>query len=257
MTRALARTNFNSSRLVRFLADLALVEAAEPGYAFAEKLGLWLDFNDAIALYAVHNASTAHSPASPSGGRSAAGDVLGEEFVRVRTSLANSITQSCSPQGSGTRIKLPTPEPGAPLEIAAHHEAYRRFHLAHQRDMESKLRPLRVFVREALRRATPALGKLAALDACLDEILSERESRLLATVPSLLEKRFGQLFAAHRQALEDAQQADDPATWTQAGGWLAEFCKDMQVVLLAELDLRLQPTLGLIEAFSNEMAKHR
>jgi hypothetical protein len=39
----------------------------------------------------------------------------------------------------------------------------------------------------------------------------------------------------------------------QAGGWLTRFCNDMQMLLLAEMDLRLQPTMGLIEAFDNKI----
>jgi hypothetical protein len=53
----------------------------------------------------------------------------------------------------------------------------------------------------------------------------------------------------------DNEQPDDPALWMQPGGWLANFCRELQGVLLAELDLRLQPTVGLIEALSNEVGK--
>ena len=40
------------------------------------------------------------------------------------------------------------------------------------------------------------------------------------------------------------------------GGGLDVFGKEMQEVLLAELEVRLQPVVGLIEAFSNEVKKH-
>jgi hypothetical protein len=61
------------------------------------------------------------------------------------------------------------------------------------------------------------------------------------------------LFKAHQQMLVDTQQTDNPAGWTQAGAWLARFCNDMQMLLLAELELRLQPTVGLIEALNNNI----
>jgi hypothetical protein len=111
---------------------------------------------------------------------------------------------------------------------------------------------LRVNVREALAKASPRLKKLADLDATLEKILRDRESKLLSKVPVLLKKRFEQLFKAHQQTLVDAQQADNPAGWTEAGGWLARFCNDMQMLLLAEMELRLQPTMGLIEAFKQD-----
>jgi len=112
------------------------------------------------------------------------------------------------------------------------------------------VQPLRVNVRDALAKASPRLKQLADLDATFEAILRERESKLLATVPVLLKKRFEHLYKAHQQALVDAQQADDPAGWMNPGAWLARFCKDMQTLLLAEVALRLQPTVGLIEALT-------
>lgn len=244
------RKNLNSSRLIRFLADLSIVDAAESKQAFAERLGQWLDFSDAIVLHAAHSAPP--SAAAP-GGHAAARGAAEQEFVRIRTALVDSITTSCSPQIGATRIKLPTPQPGAAIEVASFYEPYHRFYLALQGEMEVSIRPLRARLRQALASASPALKQLAALDAALDKILSGRERQLLATVPVLLEKRFGQLLRAHRQSLESGQ-ADDPAGWMQPGGWLADFGKELQGVLLAELDLRLQPTVGLIEALSNEVA---
>jgi hypothetical protein len=259
MTRA-SRTNFNSSRLVRFLADLSVMDAAESTQAFAEKLGEWLDFADAITLHSAHNAIAAKPAAAPAG---ASIDVR-ETLARVRANLVNAITKSCTPGLGETRIKLPMPqiedaEGTAGTKYAAVYEPYHRFYLAHQREMEVSLRPLRANVRQALAQASATLRQLATLDAALDDILSAHERKWLATVPVLLEKRFGQLFKAHQQALAETPQGqvDDPALWMQAGGWLAVFCQELQGVLLAELDVRLQPTIGLIEAFSNEADKHK
>ncbi len=260
MTQSLPRTNFNRSRLLRFLADLSIVDAAESKQVFAERLGQWLDFSDAITLHAAHNANSTSSSTAPSGVQSVAGvsGVSGvaveEEFARVRTALVNSITTSCSSSIGETRIKLPTPKPGAAIAIAIAFDPYRRFYLAHQGDMELSVRPLRSRVRQALSRASATLKQLAALDEALDKILSVRERQLLSTVPLLLERRFEQLLKAHQQPLVDTRQADAPALWMQPGGWLADFCKELQGVLLAELDLRLQPTVGLIEALRNEAA---
>lgn len=257
MTRALPRTNLHSSRLIRFFADLAMVDAVGPGNAFAEKLGLWLDFTDAITLRAAHDVSTTGTPEAPSGVQAHARVAVGAQFARVRAALADSITKSCSPNGGKTRIEMPTPQAGVPLDLGVAYAPYRRSYLAHQRDMDLSVRPLRANVREVLASASPPLKKLAALDAALDEILREREASLLSTVPSLLKKRFEQLFKAHQQTLVDTQQADNPAAWMRAGAWLACFCHELETVLLAELDLRLQPTLGLMEALNHETTKHQ
>ncbi len=256
MTRVLPRTNFHSSKLIRCLADLAIVDAVEPGNAFAEKLGQWIHFTDAITLSAVHNDSIASTPKTQPKiqheQQFVARVAAGVEFDQTQTVLVNSIMKSFSPNSGKTHIQLPTSELELPMDLGAAYVPYRRFYEAHQRDMELSVQPLRINVREALAKASPRLRKLADLDATLEKILRDRESKLLSKVPVLLKKRFEQLFKAHQQKLVDTQQADNPVAWTQAGGWLARFCNDMQMLLLAEVELRLQPTVGLIEAFKQD-----
>lgn len=239
MTRALTRTNFHSSKLIRVLSDLAVVDAVEPGTAFAEKLGLWLNLHDAINLCAALNESSTDQPSAKFGKKSVTSVAIGDEFARVRTGLVNSITQS------------------RPLNLGADYEPYRRYYAAQQRAMDSSVRPLRAAVRAALAKASPALKQLADLDATFDAIVCERESKLLSTVPLLLKRRFAQLREAHQKMLVDTQQADDPALSMTTGAWAARFSHELQMALLAELDLRLQPAVGLIEALNNEMTKHK
>jgi hypothetical protein len=256
MTRVSPRTNFHSSKLIRCLVDLANVDTVEPGKAFAEKLGLWIHFSDAVTLSAVHNDSIANPPKMQARNQQeqpfAACTAVCTEFDRIQAILMNSVIKSCSSNLGKTHIELPTPTFELPLDLATAHVPYRRFYEAHQRDMELNVQPLRIKVREALAKASTGLRKLAELDATLEKILCERERLLLAKVPLLLKKRFEQLFKAHQQMLVDTQQADNPAGWTLAGGWLARFCNDMQMLLLAEVELRLQPTVGLIEALKQD-----
>ena len=252
MTRVIPRTNFHSSRFIRCLADLAMVDAADPGNAFAETLGQWIHFADAITLSAVHNDGIANQPTMQPEAHAAVHTAAVAEFERTQTFLVNSITKSCAPNPGRTHIKLPAPILELPLDLAAAYAPYRRFYETHQRDMELSIQPLRTNTREALAKASPRLRKLAELDAALEKILRDRERQLLSKVPVQLRKRFDQLFKEHQQKLADTQQADNPARWTQAGGWLARFCSDMQMLLLAEVELRLQPAMGLIEAFKQD-----
>ncbi|MEC5218574.1 hypothetical protein RCH09_003546 [Actimicrobium sp. GrIS 1.19] len=252
MTRAFPRTNFHSSELIRCLTDLAIVEVVEPGPAFAEKLGMWIHFADAIALSAVHGDSPAGAPSAAAGAAAGPDAALTREFARIEARLTQSIIDSGAPGLARAHIKLPTPVLALPMDIAASFAPYRRFYDAHQRDMEMTIQPLRVNVREALANTSPRLRKLAELDAVLEKILRERESKLLASVPLLLKKRFTDLFHTHQQQLVDARQDDNPVSWTRPGGWLARFCADLQTLLQAELALRLQPTAGLLEAFNEQ-----
>lgn len=252
MTRVLPRTNFHSSTLIRSLTELALADAADPGNAFAEKLGLWIHFTDAITLSAVHADGMASLPKTQPGEHADIRATAGAEFERMQALLAKSIVESCSPGARKTHIRLPAPDIELPMNFKAAYAPYRRFYEAHQRDMDASIQPLRVNVREAVAKASPQLRKLAELDATFEKILRDRERQLLSKVPVLLAKRFEQLFKEHQQKLAEAGQEDKPAAWTQAGGWLARFCNDMQMLLLAEAEFRLQPVLGLIEACNEE-----
>lgn len=235
MPSDLPRTHFNRSRLTCLLADLALVDADEPGAAFAERWGLWLDVGDAIALSATLAGSRTLAAAPDSLPPAQSFRTACED---VRYALEQSIRTSCSPHAAG-RLRLPLPEASA-------YQPYQRFYQAHQRDMELAIGPLRSRVRTVLAQSSPALRQLAALDRLLDDTLGSRESRLLGTVPPLLEKCFTRL----RQA-GGADERADGGRDGQPGGWWAAFGQTVQAALLAELELRLQPVIGLIEAFEH------
>lgn len=250
MARALTRTHFHSSRLIRTLADLAVLETTGPAAALGEKLGLWIDFADAIALTGVLNAA---KPDPQAGVHAPQGATVAQEFAKARAGLESMVTKSSSPAAGRARADLQWPTLDDPLEDPRVYAPLRRYHQAHQRDMENSVRSLRAKVRDGVALASPALRQLVALDAALEGVLGEREARLMASLPSLMEKRFNQLRKAHLQARQDLPAADDkPALWMQPGAWLARFCTELQTVLLAELDLRLQPAVGLLEALHND-----
>jgi hypothetical protein len=216
------------------------VEAS--GMDFAERLGLWLNAFDAIGLQAellsIKAIKTA-APGKPTDARPTRAQAIDEDFQRVRTALANAIAQD---------LVLNAASAGD-----AAYSPYRQRHLELQRRMELMIAPLRDHVRQALCRVSPMLRQLAALDAVLEQVLAPRGQMLLPTVAALMERRFEQLRLAHRQELEAAGQQDDPALWRQSGGWLDVFGKDWRQALSAEMDLRLEPVAGLIEALSNEL----
>lgn len=204
-----------------------------------------MHFTDAIALSSVHESGMAKvAPQSPAL-REAAGVRLEAECERIRAFIISSITKSCA--GGAAVIRLPLP-----LGDEVAYAPYRQFYEAHQRDMTLSIEPLRVNLREALAKASPALRKLAELDIVMERILRERESRLLARVPALLQKRFDAAYAAHREQLAASGEPDNPAAWMQAGGWLIRFCQVLQSLLLAEAELRLQPSTGLLEALKQQ-----
>lgn len=257
MALASPRISFNSSRLVRILSDLDIAEFAESKQSFAERLGQWLDLGDAISLSAALKPGAVNGARAPKGPASAGGLPVQEEFTRLRSSLIESIGTADGPMGGNARIKFPTAASGASMDGVADFSPYHRYYLARQRDMDAAIRPLRAKVRAALADFSPGLRQLAAMDAVFEEALHARERNLLMTVSLLLEKRFEHLRGVHLAALGDRPASDDPERWMQPGGWLALFCRDMQCLLLAELDFRLQLVEGLIEALCNEVTKHQ
>lgn len=237
-------SHVSSARLVSLLADSAPPAGSEaPAADFAEGLAAWLGALDAVrlreALQAIGPPAPANPGAAPAGGTAA----LVQALQRVRKTLADGIIAD----GPG----LPAAALAA-SDNSPDYGPYRRRHLEHQRRMESRIGALRGQVREALTAATPRLAQLAALDAAMAQAFAEREQRLLATLPALLERRFEHLRDAHRGALQGEVPADDPAAGRRPGGWPDAFERAWQQVLLAELELRLQPVAGMIEAFSRE-----
>lgn len=256
------RTSLHSSLLVRTLADLSVLAVPDADHAFAEKLSRWIDIAGAIGLRASHSAPSAATQLpttactdTPSNTPVAASTAsrLSAHVKEVQQALQSAMATSLSASpGSGrSRQSLPAPKPDMPPELAAAYEPYRRYYQAQQREMDLKIAPLRSQLREALAGGSAAQRQLASMDAALDKILGVQEARLLAGVPTLLEQRFRHLRSTHQQALAEAGQADPISRWMKPGGWLAQFCQELHRVLLAELDLRLQPTLGLLDALAS------
>lgn len=260
MTRALPRTHFNSSRLTRFLAENAMLDAARTGQDVGQQLGDWLNFRQAIALHGVLHPEQTPAQSKPAHLRRASvmsAQALRRHVDKVCAQLAQSIQQG-APTGSGmARIDMPPPTLDEPLEAQTAYEPYRRFYAAHQRQMESSLHTLRSQVRGQLSQYAGPLQQLATLDAAFENILIEREALLLGKVAKLLEKRFAQAIKQHNrqtadaQALANAQVDITVSTAPNSSSWLMPFRQTLRAALLAELDMRLQPTLGLLEAFES------
>lgn len=251
MAQGLSRTRFNSSRLVRVLSDLVVADIPPSRQSFAERLGQWVDFKDALALFPVLNGATGGAAHGRSAASSSEAAAAKQAFLRVRDTLKMSI-ETDGVRGPGkARIELPMPNAAAPGDGSPDFAPYQRYYLAHQRDMAASIGTLRSSLRSALMAGSTGQRRLAALDAVMDQALAGRERDLLATVPGLLARRFEQCCREHEASPAETQALDRPQEWVQPGRWLAEFCREMRAVLLAELDLRLQPVAGLVAALDN------
>jgi hypothetical protein len=217
MVQVPRRTGLSGSTLIRLLARLTDIDVADSKRSFADRLSQWLGWTDAITLSSALNGDVSNAPLRVRSSPTAA-STEENECKRVRTALVTAINDTLAPARNAAT--------GTTTDFAP----YRRRYLARQQAMEIGIATLRKRVRTALATRSPAMAQLAALDAVMEQALATHEQRLLATVPGLLETYFKRLVQT------------GPEAWQEA------FGKDMQSVLLAELEIRLQPVEGLLEA---------
>lgn len=243
----------DSSRLVVLLAQWTQAQRAQASHDVAEQLGRWLSVVDAVELNGSLRSIETHAAQAPAPQEPALDPLALEElFQKTKTDLMRLATVPAKParpvRERADNTPVEQPDPSVQADFAAHGPRY----LELQRQMDTRLVALRAQVRAGLLKGSAALRQLAALDGVMEQMLGAREQRLWASLPGHLERRFVQLRKGHQARLQESGQADDPLRWRRAGGWLASFEQDLQALLLAEMQVRLQPIMGLLEAARNE-----
>ena len=215
-------------------------DAPLPSQSLSARLGQWIDWRHAVALSAALDAR----PSPPPSEDNASAHAEDGECARVRAVLVKAI------EGDRAFARAASP-PGAPGEVDGAEGAppdyafFRQRYVALQQVMEAEASHLRGRVRGMAARHAPSLQQLAAMDAVMERALGRHERALLSALPELLGKHFERL----RHAAQGVPDSTSPAR--PAIAWLDPFLKDMQRLLLAELDIRLQPAEGLLAAVRN------
>lgn len=202
-------------KLVRLLGNWFPVEDSdESRQDFAQRLGQWLNAFDAVRLDGALHAIKKFIPQQPAPLQVATIAALDEALRGVRAALSQAFTIDEATDGFGP---------------------YRQRYLDCQRQMDLKIAPLRAQVRQVLAQSSTRLKQLAALDAMLEHMLEGSVRKQMATVPTLLERRF--------EYLRTTQQTHT-------------FEQELQEVLQVEMDTRLQPVMGLLEALHNAVREN-
>ncbi|HET7792344.1 MAG TPA: DUF3348 family protein [Rhizobacter sp.] len=209
------RAGVAGSELTRLLARLAETPPPDAAPAFAERLGRWLGWTDAIALSSALNVGPARVDAGATSNTAGSEEA---DYQRVRTALAASIAAGPGDDAAAS-----------PTDFAPH----RRHCLAQQQAMHDAIAALRQRLRDALSHRSPEHARLAAIDAVMDRALSTQERTLLGLVPMRLHSHFDRMARAARDNNDDTR-------------WPDAFRQDMERVLLAELAHRLLPAQGLL-----------
>ena len=223
MEHGLPRPGLNGSVLVDLLSRMGLAEGPAVRPSFVDGLERWLGWTDAIALSAVLGARGPDQGLSAAATPPQAGDAARQALARLRASLWRRIEQDGLADDD--------------IEFAS----WRRHAHEVRQAMQSEIAPLRARLRATLSTGGAAQRRLAALDAVLEQALAPREQAALAAQPAWLHKRFE---LGRPRDLDLAVGAGAAA----ARLWLQAFRQDMRQLLQAELSLRLQPLLGLVEA---------
>lgn len=265
-------TGAGGPEFVRLLVRLTGADIAAPAQALPSRLSRWLGWADAIALSAAlkESASAGRGPTErgpaqrggPAGSTSADAEVAcaaddgRDDCARVRAELEQAISAATGAGGPRSSVSMQRgpqrarnrnasrPEDDAE---SADYATYRQRYVAVQQAMETHIADLRGRLRTMLASSTPEVARLAMVDAAMEQALAGREQSLLLEAPALLEGHFERLRRDALAARTDGEAGPLVAA-TSPGAWLATFREDMRRILLAELDIRLQPIEALLSA---------
>lgn len=241
MAKVSPRAPFSGPAFIRLLARLSDVHVAQSNHALADRLSQWIDWTRAVAVSKALDGKLPETDDLPEPRPTDA-----EACARVRAGLATSSVAELDTLVARLRAEARNaadPDAPAPLPDYA---PFRQHYLAMQRAMRTATGDLRGRLRDMLALTSSEMARLAEVDAAMELTLSPREQSLLNTVPRLLGAHFERLRDA---ALTPHSSSDSDATpRAVSDGWLDVFRKDMQSVLLAELDVRFHPIEGLLAA---------
>lgn len=241
MAKVAPRAPLSGPAFIRLLARLSEAHIAQSNHALADRLSQWIDWTRAVAVSKALDGKLPDTDDLPE-----PRPLDAEACARVRTGLAASSVTELDALVVRVRAEARNAALADAPVAAPDFAPFRQHYLAMQRAMRTATGDLRGRLRDLLALASTDMARLVEVDAVMELTLSPREQSLLNTVPSLL--------GAHFERLRDAAQAqhrptdDDAAPRAVPDGWLDVFRKDMQSVLLAELDVRFHPIEGLLAA---------
>lgn len=197
--------------LLRPLARLTGLPLPAQSPSLPAKLGVWVDWNRAVDL---QRALDGRVPAAPEGVPVVTAEALAEAVAAARQTATTAIERLLADLQDSGQATIDWP-------------LVQRRHQAMQRNLFTSTGRLRGLLRDQLALRGGECGRLAAVDAVLEQTLAPHAVQLLSRLPPLL--------ASH--AASDA-----------AGAATAPTCDDLQALLLAERDVHFLPLEGLLAA---------
>lgn len=226
--------DFRGSQMIRFLDELHIADQPVSPERFSGRLAELIDLSHSVKISIAHTAMSRmeFEPFDNSF------DTARDEVMRVHGETVDIIVKAFTDHTGSTRLKAPKPERLNNDNQKAAIKPFLSFYVYYQRMLDSKINVLREYIRNSACGLSVKLAQLAKLDEVLADTLVAHERKSFAQVPVLLERRFS-------EQLQRAQAA-------QLSELYASFCRDLQALLLAELEVRMLPVLGLIESIEAE-----
>ncbi len=228
-----------SSRLIQFLTDRAVSSVKVSHKHFAEELGQMIDLSDSFAL----SDALRGLKKTPYSDVKIDKEQIKTVFLQQQHRLVETMIGHFSHPVKGSPMRLPAIDK-SDIDLTKTLEGYQRFYALQQSDLESQIIQLRHQLRQDIKGFSPRLAQLVALDTIMSDTLGVHSRQLFNLMPRILSKRFADL---QSETSSSQNLFDDELHWLEA------FQEEMQGLLLAELEVRLQPLLGLIEALDEEL----
>ncbi|MFY7866942.1 DUF3348 family protein [Roseateles sp.] len=206
--------------LSRLLRQWGITPGSPP--PAAERLGSWFGWADAIEIAQV--LTTPPGKAASEAARIKAMHGASADLEQMQAELVSSfnlieLASESEPKADGATL----------TELLA---PYLQHFAQQQRLIKSRTSTFRIRLRADLARASEQLTRLAQLDEYIERAMETPQLRAMAGLSAVLEAR------------AQKHYAEDPLRWR------TRLRTDLQRLLRAELDQKLQPVLGLIEALS-------
>lgn len=244
MLEAPQRAAVRGPTFIRLLARLTDADVPSPRQSLSDRLSQWIDWTHAVALSTALDSRPETDPFAESAPTAS----MEEDCARVRAALTRTVHGDPAFDPAARRGGASA---NAGAEEPADYLYFRQRYLFLQQSLDTGVGHLRARLRDALATRSTELARLAAVDAVTERALARRERKLLAAAPALLGPHFERLRANASATASPSTESGEPATVPDA--WLDTFRRDMRNLLLAELDVRLQPAEGLLSALRTHL----
>lgn len=232
-----------SSELIRNLQHMLDKDLVVGQTRFSERLTQNMDFSSSLKLSELHGYLRLLEKKVP---KHVDDDLLQSQqkalnaaVERVSRSIIQNIDQSFDSKVEQPRFPLPIVDlEKETLDLSA----YKNFYQAQQTEMSAKIQGLRSYVRETLSGSNLSMAKLSLLDQTLEDTIGLPLRSGLSVVSKVI--------STHSQKI---QMSLSQLAETDKNMALVQFHNELHQLLLAELELRLQPVHGLINAFNQEV----